>query len=240
MIVTGHQPNFLPYPGFFQKIASSDLFVIVDTTQFVKRGPFGWIHRNRIRSPDGPEGWAWLTVPILTKGRFTQAIRDCRIDGRLPWRRKHWRTLARCYRRAPNWPEHAPFLERIYGREWTHLAELSEGIIRYFLGALGIDVPVVRLSAIGASGKGTELILDFCRRIGATAYLSGVHGRDYLDADRFHQEGVRLLYQSYRPPVYAQCQPGPFVPNLSMLDMLLCDGPRAVQWVHQGETVPAR
>ncbi|MBN1422061.1 MAG: WbqC family protein [Planctomycetes bacterium] len=235
MIVTGHQPNYLPYPGFFQKVASSDLFVIVDTVQFVKRGPFGWIHRNRIRTP---EGWTWLSVPVVTKGLFAQAIRDCAIDRRLPWRRKHWRTIERCYRRAPHWGEHAPFLERLYGREWDRLAPFAEEGIRYILSALGIDVPIVRLSDIGASGRATDLIIDFCRRLGASAYLSGVHGRDYLEVDRFREAGIALLFQEYAPPLYPQCHPGAFVPNLSMLDMLLCSGERAAEWVREGRTVP--
>jgi len=236
MIVTGHQPNYLPYPGFFQKIASSDLFVIVDEVQFVKRGPFGWIHRNRIRTP---EGWCWLSVPVITKGLFTQPIRDCAIDGRLPWRRKHWGTIERCYRRAPCWAEHAPWLERLYGREWDRLAPFTEEAIRCLLAALRIDVPIVRLSEIGATGKATGMIVEFCRRLGATAYLSGVHGRDYLEVDRFREAGIELLFQEYEPPVYEQCHPGAFIPNLSMLDMLLAAGERARSWVREGRTVRA-
>ena len=62
MLLTAHQPNYLPYGGFFQKIAAADEFLVVDTTQFVKRGPFGWIHRNKIRTPNVP---IWLTLPVL-------------------------------------------------------------------------------------------------------------------------------------------------------------------------------
>ncbi|HVR84338.1 MAG TPA: WbqC family protein, partial [Planctomycetota bacterium] len=92
MILTGHQPNYLPYAGFFEKIARSDRFLVVDNVQFVKRGTFGWMHRNRIRS-GSPEGWDWLSVPILSKGRYTQEIREAEIDNSTPWPRKHWRSI---------------------------------------------------------------------------------------------------------------------------------------------------
>jgi hypothetical protein len=81
MMLTGHQPNYLPYPGFFEKVARADRFVVVDDVQFVKRGPFGWMHRNRIRT-DSAQGWDWLSVPVLSSGRFTQKVREARITGR--------------------------------------------------------------------------------------------------------------------------------------------------------------
>jgi hypothetical protein len=226
MILTGHQPNYLPYPGFFDKIMRSDLFLIVDTVQFVKRGPFGWIHRNRIHDP-GPEGWSWLTVPVITHDRYHQSILETRIDNRLPWRRKHWRTIEGRYRDSPGLREYGPALAGIYGRPWGSLAELNEALIREILGFLDIRTPMVRLSELGARGRSTELIVNFCRDLGATEYLSGMHGRDYLDANAFERAGIGLTFQEFKCPEYVQPGGGLFVPNLSIIDLLLCCGTRS-------------
>jgi WbqC-like protein len=223
MILTGHQPNYLPYPGFFEKVMRADLFLLVDTVQFVKRGPFGWIHRNRILGP-APTGWSWLTVPVLTHDRYHQSIHEARIDNRLPWRRKHWRTIEERYRHSPGFPDYAPALSAIYERSWDSLGELNEALIREFLGFLDIRTPVKRLSDLSSGGKATELIINFCRELGADQYLSGVHGKDYLDRAAFEEAGIRLTFQEFRCPAYPQPGGGPFVPNLSALDLLLSVG----------------
>lgn len=217
MICTGHQPNYLPYPGFFHKIAHADCFILVDTTQFVKRGPFGWIHRNRIRTP---EGWDWLSVPVLTKGKFTQSIRETEIDAGRDWARKHWRALEWHYGRSAHFGRYAGFFRETYGRSWSSLAALNEHLIRGILEFLDVKARVERASDLGAAGAATDLVVDLCRKVGADTYLSGVHGRDYLEEGRFAAAGIRLQYQSFACPVYAQCQPGPFVSDLSVVDLL--------------------
>ena len=226
MILVGHQPNYLPYPGFFHKIAQADLFVIVDNVQFVKRGPFGWMHRNRIRTPDG---WMWLTVPVITKGRFTQKILDVELDPDAPWARKHWRSLEWSYRGAPHFAAYADRFRAVYERPWKRLAGLNEAVIREMMGAFGIGVPVERAGARGVEGKSTGYVVNLCRAFGATVYLSGVHGRDYLDPAPFAEAGIELRFQEFAPPVYAQCQPGGFVPGLSAIDLLFNCGPECLK-----------
>jgi WbqC-like protein family len=236
MLLTGHQPNYLPYPGFFHKVLRSDLFLIVDTVQFVKRGPFGWIHRNRIRAREEP-GWSWLTVPVITHGRYHQPINEARIDNRSPWRRKHWRTLEERYRHSPGFAEVGPVLSAVYAREWDSLAELNETLIRELLSLLGIRTPVRRLSDLKARGRASELIVNFCRELGADEYLSGVHGRDYLDEPLFAEAGIRLTYQEYRSPEYSQPSSGPFVPNLSVVDLLFSAGEDSRSVLESGAAV---
>lgn len=232
MLLTGHQPNYLPYPGFFQKIAASDAFLIVDTTQFVKRGPFGWIHRNRIGTHAGPQ---WLSLPVLHRGRFHQRIADTELNPRLPWRRKHWRTIELGYQHTPGWTQHGPSLAEIYRQEWTHLAPFTTALIRWFLQALQIEVPVHLSSTLQAEGRSTEYIVAFCRELGATAYLSGVHGRDYLDHAVCAAAGLELRFQQYTPPRYHGHGGTPVTENLSLLDFLFWEPEQARSWVH---TVP--
>lgn len=224
MILTGHQPNYLPYLGFFHKIATSDAFVVVDTVQFVKRGPFGWIHRNRIRTR---EGWIWLSVPVLTSGKFTQSIAEARIDNALPWRRKHWRSLQLAYARYPHFDAHAGFFEGLYAREWDRLADLSEAVVRYLMDAFGIQRPVYRASDLKPEGQATALILDLCRKLSADTYLSGVHGKDYLDEGAFAKAGIALRFSDFVHPTYSQAPHPGFIPHLSAVDFLFALGPKA-------------
>ena len=240
MIITGHQPNYLPYPGFFHKALRAEAFVFVDTVQFVKRGTFGWIHRNRIRTASD-KGWDWLTVPVLTRGKYTQSIRDTRINnagslstGSRPelvegWRKKHLRTIEWNYRKAPFFEHYYTYFNEIYSRTWELLAELNEEIITFIFSELDIDPPVYRTSEMNVSGKASELIVSFCRELGADAYISGVHGRAYLDAASFEENNIELVFQDFKPVEHPQQFPGGFIPNLSIIDMLMNAGPQAAR-----------
>lgn len=226
MRVTGHQPNYLPYLGFFHKIACADLFVVVDNTQFVKRGPFGWIHRNRIRT-DAKEGWSWLTVPVLTKGKFSQRINETNIDNELPWQRKHLKTIEWHYRKAPYFNTYMRFLRSVLERKTAILSDLTETLIRGLLDLMDIGTRTVRASELGISGKGTSYVVDLCKKTGATTYISGIHGKDYLDESAFAAAGVKLEYQQFAHPLYRQVYTDRFVPNLSIIDLLMNEGPRS-------------
>ncbi|OHB75994.1 MAG: hypothetical protein A2Z34_11005 [Planctomycetes bacterium RBG_16_59_8] len=225
MIATGHQPNYLPYAGFFHKIVRADVFIVVDTVQFVKRGPFGWIHRNRIRTPDG---WDWLSVPALTKGKFTQRIIETKIDRSVPWARKHLRTLEWNYKKAPFFDEYIGVFREVYTKEWDSLCELNIHLIEKLLLLMGISRSMRRTSELGVEGEASALIVNMCRAVGADAYLSGIHGKDYLDIGLFEKSGIRLIFQEFCHPTYTQSQPGAFIPELSVVDMLFNCGPRTV------------
>lgn len=223
MILAGHQPNYLPYLGFFHKMVFADAFVIVDNVQYVKRGPFGWVNRNKIRTRDG-EGWQWLTVPVLVKGKFEQKIIDTQINTTLPWGRKHWGSLLTNYGKAPHFSRYADFFEETYlGRTWDFFSLLSEHMIFYLTRVLGIEKPIHKSSVIGAQGKGDELIIDMCAKLGADTYLHGAHGKDYVDEEKFKRAGIKSLHQAFEHPVYHQ-QFDPFVSHLSVVDLLFNHG----------------
>lgn len=221
MILAGHQPNYLPYLGFFHKMFHCDIFVMVDNVQFVKRGPFGWINRNRIRTPEGDP---WLTVPVLVKGKFHQKIQETKINTTLPWARKHWKSLLTNYGKAPYFSGYADFFEDAYTRKsWENFADLSEYMIYHLMEFLHIKKPVKKASELGAEGKGDELILDMCRRVGADTYLHGKHGKDYVDEEKFKVAGIKSLHQEFEHPFYHQ-RFYPFIPNLSVVDLLFNHG----------------
>ena len=219
MIATMHQPEHLPWLGFFHKLRQCEAAVLLDTVQFARRD---FQNRNRIKGANGP---IWLTVPVASKGSFEQDIEAVAIVDDRDWRRKCWSSMEHSYRRAPHFAEHRPFFEDLYAREWTRLVDLNVTIIRYLAGQLGIGTRLVLSSELGLRARGgTEVALAACRAVGATTYLSGAFGREYLDESLLAAAGIAVRYQAFRHPTYPQ-QFGEFLPQLSAVDLLFNCGP---------------
>ena len=127
MILSGHQPNYWPYPGLIGKILLSDRFVYVTKVQFEKKS---WQKRNRVRTK---EGWTYIQVPTITKGKFDQNICDVEIDNSTDWRSKTLKSLTLLYGKAPYFAEFEPFLQDVYSKEWTYLSDLDIYITNYIL-----------------------------------------------------------------------------------------------------------
>lgn len=219
MIVANHQPQFLPYLGFFHKITKADLFVVMDDVQFMDRG---FQHRNTIKMQTGTQ---WLTVP-LNYNRF-DIINDVKIDATQTWRRKHWAAIETNYAKAPYFAQLAPELRAILvDGGHTHLAPLNIDLMHWVLRTLGISVPVKLSSTLGITGQKSERHINICRAVGADTYLSGPGGRLYMDMAEFEQSGVRVLFQEYRSKEYQQLHPKHgFIPDLAVIDPLFNVGP---------------
>jgi len=232
MVVTIHQPEHLPWLGFFDKLRRVDVWVVLDHVQYRRRY---FQNRNKIRSENG---FIWLTVPVLVKGKYEQSINEVRIDngGNPRWRAKCWNSLYHCYVKAPFFDHYAPFFEALYRQEWDRLVELNETIIRYLLSALSIDVKIMRASTLDVMSVKGELMLDICRRAGGTTYLSGISGAEYLDKAKFVQAGIKLEVQQFYHPVYRQLHE-PFLPGMSVVDLLFNHGPRSIE-ILKGIGVP--
>lgn len=224
MVVTIHQPEHLPWLGFFDKVRQADCFVILDQVPYRKNY---FQNRNRIRSATDA---LWLTVPVRVAGRFGQPIKDVRVDGEgnPRWRQRCWGRLMQAYRKAPFFNNYAPFFEQLYRTEWQWLAELNEAIIEYLLSVLQIRVRCAKASALGVRGAKGELIHNICTALGADAYLSGISGREYLDLKRFEADGIEVMFQEFHHPVYRQLYE-PFIPCLSTVDLLFNYGPGSAE-----------
>lgn len=223
MIVTTHQPIFLPWPGFFYKALCADTLVLLDEVQF----PLGrgWMNRNRLKSNQGE---LWLTVPVWKKGRGRQRIRDVEICDETDWRRKHLLSLRQQYAHAPYLAEHLPAIEAIYGRDHRYLLGLNLDLIRYLWGALGVRAALLRQSELGAAGGGTDLLVAICRSLGSETYRTLSPVEKYLDQTRFAESGINLEFVRFSPPLYPQLW-GEFRYNASILDLLLNCGPKALK-----------
>jgi len=217
-IVAIHQPNYLPWLGFFHKMSAADIFVFLDTVQFSKNS---FQNRNKIRTS---QGWQWLTVPILAKGRTGQLTKDVRANLRVNWQEKHWHSIQQNYGRASYFRVHRGFLEDAYlGNEWQLLVDVSMHFIKYMAHSLGITCETIRSSSLGVTGTGTDHLLDICLAVGGDVYLSGPSGSAYLDLERFSQAGVGVRFHAYHHPSYAQCFE-PFLPQMCAIDLLLNHG----------------
>jgi hypothetical protein len=216
--VAGHQPNYLPWLGFFDKIRRSDIFIIEDNVQFERQG---FTSRNRVMTADGVR---WLSVPIEHANKPLR-INEVKIANKSKphWGRKHWLTLKHSYCKAPYWKDFADFFEETYEQEWNLLIDLNMHLIRGIMRFLNLNKPLIFSSSLGAEGKKTELIVAQCKQVGADVQLAGEGGRDYIDQSLFERQGIQLVFQDFSPPVYTQTTEG-FVPNLSVVDYLFCAG----------------
>jgi hypothetical protein len=219
MIVSIHQPGYLSWHGLFHRLALSDLHVFLDTAQFEKHG---YNNRVKIRTARGEQ---WLTVPVLTKGRFkNNPIYRTELNGTVDWKASHWKTLCLAYRRAPYFEDYVEFFQEFYGTPWKDLASLNIHGVKYFANRLGLACHFIRASELAVDGQKSELVLNVCRTVGATTYLSGVNGRNYLDRPAFQRAGITLRFQAYREPHYRQIH-GEFRSYMSIVDMLFNNGP---------------
>jgi hypothetical protein len=217
-----HQPEHLPWLGYLDKARKADQFVFLDTVAFKKNY---FENRNRIRTA---QGWAWVTAPVLTKGKFGQPFLEVEINNKTRWAEVYWRTLMQNYSKAPFWKTYGPALEEVFSRPWTLLLDLNLALIEFLWSAFGIDTPARRASALGVSGKKSELLLDICRKTGATVYLSGPVGREYLEEALFSGAGIGVEYHEFHHPEYAQ-RFSPFVPGMASIDLLLNEGPDGIR-----------
>ncbi|MGA2091541.1 MAG: WbqC family protein [Endomicrobiales bacterium] len=213
MIVSVHQPHYLPWLGYIDKIKQSDCFVFLDNVQYKKRE---FQNRNKIRTSTG---WMWLTVPVLTKDNFHQKFDDVKIDNETNWMHDHWKSIEHNYARAPHFSQWRERIEPLYTTSWNKLIDINIAMIKLLLEAYFISTPVIMESSLGITTTSTQRIVDICKKLGADTYLSGTGAKDYMDESLFAGSGLQLQYQHFEHPVYDQVFNG-FEPNMSIIDHL--------------------
>lgn len=215
MKIAVHQPNYLPYLGFFDKMDKADIFVIYDDAQFTKED---FHHRNKIRISNG---WKWLTVPVY-KQKFP--ISKIRIRNELltkgqKWNTTHLAMLMENYKRSPKLSSYESEIESIYTSEYEYLLDLNMALINFLMKSFGISTKIVFSSEFDLKTKSTEKLVDMVESLDGDVYLSGIGGKDYLDISLFNRKDILVEYQEFRHPVYNQCYER-FEPNMSSIDAL--------------------
>ena len=222
-VVSIHQPDFLPWLGFFYKMKQSDIFVFLDHVQFVKNG-----YRNRVTIKT-PQGVQWLTVPV--QHHFGQTINETAIDNRRDWRKKHLKTLEMNYKKAPFFKEIMDILEPVYlERQWLFLSEFTLRLIEAISVFIGIKVKTFTSSTMDVTGSSTDLLVDIIEKCDGAVYISGTGGKNYLQENTFEDRGITLVYSDFEHPVYSQLW-GDFIQGTSIVDMLFNCGRKTMQYL---------
>jgi hypothetical protein len=221
MVLAAHQPNYLPWTGFFHKMARCDVFVLLDSVQYARRS---YTARCLVKGAAG--GKQWLSVPVYKTGRYHQSVAEVEVDNQEPWQQRHRRTLESLYAKAPHFRDQQWLLDLAYGRPWDNLCDMNMALIKALAGRLDVKPSIVRSSELWVKASSAGLLAGICTAIGADTYRSGPSGEDYLDPDIFKQAGVALKIARFTPRPYRQSG-GDFVPGLSLIDLLFNCGTTA-------------
>ncbi|WP_431855809.1 WbqC family protein [Azospirillum sp.] len=228
MKVAAHQPNYIPWLGYFAKLASADVFIFLDDVQLPQGRSY--VHRSRVHAqPDG----VWLSAPIRREER--QLIKDVRFADE-DWRRKHQATLFHTYRKAPFFAAVMALVEAIYGFPTESLAQFNMNAVTLIAGYLGLACRFELSSAYGVSQSSDDRLIELVKAVGGDTYVSGAGGQNYQHPEKFAAAGLDLCVREYKPRPYLQHQGG-FVSGLSILDALFNLGPDTVQQLTY-ETLP--
>lgn len=225
------QSCYVPWRGFFDLIGRCDQYVMFDHVQYAKRH---WHNRNVIKTAAGP---AWLTIPVVSKGRFEQTIDAVEIAE--PWAEKHWRAIELAYRRAPFFGGLADRVRGWYERAAKEvlLTEVNAIFLKEIAALLGLSTRIVRDTAYPAQGVKTERLLAIVRAAGADCYLSGPSAKAYFDEPLFAHAGIKVEWMSYDGYAEYPQLHGPFVPAVSVLDLLFNVGPDAPRYLRAGASL---
>ncbi|MDP2730354.1 MAG: WbqC family protein [Dehalococcoidales bacterium] len=219
-MVTMHQPNYLPWLGLFSKIAHADSLIIYDNAQYTTNSV---INRNKVRTQNG---WCYLTIPVNRK-YYLDRIMDVPLPENRSWQEDHWKTISQNYAKTPYLKDYREFFQSVYQEDFGFLWKLNETLLLFLMECFSINVEVLRASELGIDPEvtKTDAIIAYMKKAGASAYLSGPSGRNYLEIERFAQNDIELKIFNFEHPVYQQRYSG-FIPNMSTIDLLFNMGPQ--------------
>lgn len=211
MIVSIHQPDYIPYIGYFYKIACSDIFVFLDDVQFSNDNMHHW---NRIKTPQGEHR---LKIPVEYK--FGDRINQVRTKDELNWKEKHLKIIQMNYMRAPAFREIFPNFRELLMTSYDSLAEMNVQINKWICAGLGLRPKYYRTSEMQLLTVKEQRVIDICLAVGGKTYISGNGARAYQVDQHFTEKGVTLQYTNYHPFAYKQLWKE-FIPNMSIMDYL--------------------
>lgn len=236
MIVSVHQPHFLPWLGYLDRMNQADIFIILDHVQFERQN-----YQNRTRILlDGQAHW--LTVPVVQNSRQERII-DKQISNPdrheiRHWSDKNYQKIFQAYRKTPFFNTHAIHLKKILEFRWERLVDLNQALLQYLRDTFGITTPLICSSELLPEGRQSELILKLCKSVNADTLLIGMGAsRHYLDYQAFADAGIEIAAQDFVHPRYRQHGNNEFVPGLSAIDLLFNHGSQSREILHRCATL---
>ncbi|MET4075371.1 WbqC family protein [Hymenobacter sp. UYCo722] len=211
------QPYLFPYLGYFQLLMAADRFIVYDDVQFIKGG---WINRNRLLANSQP---LLFTVPLDAPSP-NRNISDIALSPNPHWRPKLLQTVAQSYRRAAQFEQVFPLLERVLTHPKAQtIADLVRLSLREVVAYLGLAVEIVPTSTHYGNQhlRAQDRVLDICSIEEATDYVNAQGGRALYDQETFAANGLQLHFLQPELRPYKQLGKGEFVPGLSMIDVLM-------------------
>lgn len=232
MRVAVTQANYIPWLGYFDLLDQVDLWVNLDNVQVVSRS---FMVRNRIRLLSGEP--KWLSASVAKAPRETNACEASLSGG--GWHESHLNAIRENYRHAPFIDRYLPWLADILRPrdDAATLASHNERIIKELMANLGVTCHVTRSSELVPSLEGSpqEKMLAVLARTEATSLWNFQRGVDLglYDATQLNAEGIELVKQEYEHPSYRQLAE-PFLPYLSVIDLMLNEGDQALEIIRSG------
>jgi hypothetical protein len=218
VVVGCHQPNFLPWLGFFAKVARSDVFFLLDDVQFTQgANKHNWTSRVRIGTANGPH---WLSLPVRRSGVGRQLIADLRTDETSRWLPKMFGTLESSYKKAPYADDCLPQIIRGLSEHQGSVCETNVNLIRVICAMLDLKTKLICSSERPVGGAATERLVNLTLSESGTTYLSGDGAGDYQVIDQFEQAGINVRKLGFQHQPYPQRRGLEFVPGLSIIDAL--------------------
>jgi hypothetical protein len=219
------QSNYIPWKGYFDAIALADELVIYDDMQFTRQD---WRNRNQIKTP---QGLKWLSIPVEMKDRLNKKINEMKISDK-KWNISHLDLIKQSYKNAPNYLLMLDWIEPLYRNcHFELLSDINLYFINEFNDFLGIKTDIRNSSEFRLVGDRTERLINICKELGATEYLSGPAAKSYLDEPKFKNAGIDVLFLDYSGyPEYPQLY-GNFVHQVSILDLFFNVGNEAKKYL---------
>jgi hypothetical protein len=224
------QPTYLPWLGYFEMISHADIFIIYDHVQFVKKS---WHHRNRIK---GPNGEILLSIPTKKAPLNTSLCETLLTDDYQKVLINHWISISHSYKKSRFFHKYSSELEGLYSSKYRSLTDLTIKFIEYFCDQLSIETDIHLSSNFTLDSSivnPNEKVINLCKKANLTALYDANGAQEILDVDYFKKNNIKLLFQNYSHPVYSQVF-GNFIPNLSIIDLLLNEGPNSLKIIRKG------
>lgn len=221
------QSNYIPWKGYFDLISAVDELIVYDDVQYTRRD---WRNRNMIKTPQGAK---WLTVPVVSKGKYFQSIRETKINGS-EWALLHWKALELNYRRSPYFSEVSEWIKPFYSdKQFSYLSDMNRLFISEICKYLNINTNISCSWDYNLVEGRTERLADLCAQACADEYLSGPAAKGYIDEKIFMDMGIKLGYFEYEGyPEYPQLW-GDFIHGVTILDLLFNCGKDAAHYMKQ-------
>ena len=224
------QPTYLPWVGYFDLIDRCDLFVILDDVQFEYQS---WQHRNRIKTANGVHT---LTIPVHRSNSVETSISEVLISYRQNWQKKHFAAIQQSYSKSTFYKSnYRPFFSALYQKKWEKLVAFNMVIIEHIKNNLGIETPLVLSSDLKLKGNKTHRIVNICKALNATEYLSPIGSFNYIEENNlFPENNIQLYYQHFQHPTYSQLY-GEFLPYMAVIDLLFNEGVNSLAILRSGQ-----